>query len=183
MNRLFVGLLIGFSALTSQAGYLLWFTVTNESQGTAVTDYYNSLKESQGLSSDTTYANVYAVKTDGSSESPIDLGSYGFTSEWQIDDKASVSLSALDDHTKYSYYIEIANSAGIEPEKLATAMGNTAYAALATSITEDDIGVTPPAAVWHGQSGGYRAAPEPTSAMLMLLGVAGLALKRKQKKA
>lgn len=87
---------------------------------------------------------------------------------------------ALTGGSSYSYYIELVNSSGSVASSYATS-----YATLQSENviyeTELDVSQVPTATMWHG--GTYRATPEPTSAMLMLIGVAGLALRRKQRKA
>lgn len=68
-----------------------------------------------------------------------------------------------------------------------TAAAATHYQIASGSYTYEDaaedkqIGLNMKTAAWADVGGGGGDAPEPTSAMLMLLGVAGLALRRKQK--
>lgn len=79
----------------------------------------------------------------------------------------------------YVFYIELVNydtatqtftNTGFMTESYSSmASANTGFVGSALNIGQ--------VAVWHG---GAYAAPEPTSAMMILLGLAGLALKRKQ---
>lgn len=74
------------------------------------------------------------------------------------------------DATGYSFYIELMDAAGS-----AVAVSSLLMASDAANYMEVN-GV--PQGTWDG--GTYTAVPEPTSGLLLLLGMAGLALKRKQ---
>jgi len=82
----------------------------------------------------------------------------------------------------YSYFIELASSK-TTPSASVSATTSQTYADLQTAGSIQataELSAVPQATVWH-TSGASSASPEPTSAMLMLLGVAGLALRRKQR--
>lgn len=88
------------------------------------------------------------------------------------------------DYTQGTYYFAVLfNSKGTTSE---TAFD---YFAVSTALTGDPAAVspaTPLALTWQSSSQGWpaytqtTAAPEPTSGLLLLLGMAGLALKRKR---
>lgn len=84
----------------------------------------------------------------------------------------TVTPSFLNDSDYSSFYIELFNS---KNESVAVSQGMS-YSDLATMGAITMTLVSTPT-VWHGDS---YAAPEPTSGLLMLLGVAALGLKRRK---
>lgn len=88
-------------------------------------------------------------------------------------EKGSAVISVdVTNYTDKSFYIELLNE-NLESVATSQLMSYEALASFRTATT------TPTqTAAWTG--GSYTAVPEPTSALLMLLGMAGLALKRKQ---
>ncbi len=72
----------------------------------------------------------------------------------------------------WSYYIELLN------EKADGSTEAVAVSSLATWESLAKFISTQPTTPWMG--GSYHAVPEPTSGLLLLLGVAGLALRRKR---
>ena len=73
----------------------------------------------------------------------------------------------------YSYYVQIFNEAHEAIAESAVLTWDDLLAADAVSVTMTHAGAG------TATFGGFTAVPEPTSALLMLLGMAGLALKRK----
>jgi len=184
MKKLVFGFAIVMAAFTSQASYLWW-----EMNSTDMTDI-GAWAKSQGLYSEDVMARVVAVTYDESGKEVRQSVSApaGFVSEWYTAPNQSVDLSAFgENYQTYSYYVEVVKASTTASEQTLIGRNNkaTSYTDLSAngSITGSLSDVPPATAVWHGGSGSPTAAPEPTSAMLMLLGVAGLALKRKQKKA
>jgi len=181
MKKLVIAFGIVMVAAASQASYL-WFTVNNDDTGYSnISSYLTSLKEAGTISGiDDIYVGI--VADNGTSKTTLYTDT-PLTSEWQIAPaQANVDLSSLTgDLNSYSFYVEIASSKAGVYNPVGTGASQT-YTALNTAgYVSESMSEVPAVGVWH--SGGYKATPEPTSAMLMLLGVAGLALKRKQKKA
>ena len=89
-------------------------------------------------------------------------------------DKAAY-FAQLDSDQSYYYFVELVNESGL--------MGYYSlgqYGDLQAYIASADLQILPQSAWGETQ---YKAIPEPTSGLLLLLGVAGLALRRKVRKA
>jgi len=184
MNKFIVSAFAFAAAISAQASYLYWQVDATDIQEV------NSWAVQGGTDWGT--AILYAVDEDGN-KTVVDY-SYngsdgaagtGFASQ------SSVDLSKISGAANYSYYVELVSGAYSGSGTVSgTVIGSASQAMTYTQLqeadmlydTELDASSIQQAQVWHGGSGGYRAAPEPTSAMLMLLGVAGLALRRKQRK-
>ena len=99
----------------------------------------------------------------------------------------AINLSQLTDATAYSFYIELVNWNGSSGQFDVVAVSDGAqtkgvtYATLVQSGFIDDgemgLPITSPAQVWHG---GSYSVPEPSCALLVMMGVGLLALKRKK---
>lgn len=91
-----------------------------------------------------------------------------------INGQAGTSIAMADVTGYESFYVELINSSG---EAIARS-GTELYADLASNgyIAEGASEVA--MATWHPS--GYKAVPEPTSALLMMMGVAFLGLKRRK---
>lgn len=155
--------------------------------------------------SDLTYtgARVFA-STDGGAESRVYLnlgyGDYDTGAFQNLGTAVQVPLydsvvAVVDSSTLggnpsgYSFYIELINYSAWESNPTASSIASGAFVAQSDSssaMTYADLeakhyvgaDLSPVSmAVWHG--GSYTTVPEPTSAMLVLFGLAGLALKRR----
>ena len=84
----------------------------------------------------------------------------------------TVQADIIGDYVGKNFYIELMDATGS-----AVAVSDMLLASTAANYMEIN-GAPPAGGAWTG--GSYTAVPEPTSALLMLLGMAGLALKRKQ---
>lgn len=151
----------------SQASYLYWQVDTADAEGIA----FN-------------YARV--VADNGSGAQILDItDDVGVTKEGYAvvakGAKAAINLDQLGDASAYSFYIELVNydSSAKTFDVVGSSQANpTSYANLvaANFISLDDVMQIPSTEVWHG---GTYSVPEPTSAMLVMMGLGLLALKRK----
>jgi len=156
MRTSIIACLFAVAALSAQASYLQWQVSTSQVEGLQEWDT----------------ATFYEVDVDGTKTA--------LKTAQAIDGEVgpvTVDLGDLTTKTGYGYYIELVNNSSSTPTLSGYQQGT--YASLAESVTTSLDVENLQAQVWHG--GSYNA-PEPTSAMLMLLGVAGLALRRKQRK-
>jgi len=177
MKKVIIGFCVTLAALASQANYL-WWQVDGSENGMGDIAYY--IKEELNLSSDDVAARVVAVDENGHVQGTS--ATAGFIDEWYTAPNQTVDLSSFGDgYTGYSYYVEIVKAS--DSSYIAKNKEAQQYNSLSGSITETLSDLPSVQTVWHGGgAGGYAAAPEPTSAVLLLLGVAGLALRRKQRK-
>lgn len=82
----------------------------------------------------------------------------------------------------YTYYIELYNSSNVLVSRSAGSTGSQLSTGDYIYGSADFASMLDPASinVWHG-GGSYSAVPEPTSAILMMFGMAFLGLKRKNR--
>lgn len=183
MKKVLFGLCVAFATASVQASYLMWQVDSNEDTSlSAVQDYATAL----GLDYTMLAARVVAVDGSGTKTYLKDASGVetaGFVDEL-VSQRTNVDLSELTGSlNSYSYYVEIVKAADHSFIVGENAL-RSSYSDISTSIAQTLEDIPTVTSTWHGGgAGGYKATPEPTSAMLMLLGVAGLALKRKQKKA
>lgn len=178
MKKLLFALAVAICAVSAQASYLYWQVDSSNLGALGITDSGSSylfngntitgvnIKDAETG----TALNSYLVPT-GDTATGTDLIASG-GAIWAIDLNTSGS-------TANAFYVELIGYDNAVYNNGTGAIGvSETYA---TSTMKEYIGsslVSVPAAVWHG--GGAIAAPEPTSAMMILLGLAGIALKRKQ---
>ncbi len=164
MKKIVIGLVIAVMSVTAQAAYLWWQVDSS--------DFAGKLNNNGG---DVIGANVYY----SNAESPVHgegtlltRGEIDFGSPYKID------VSMLGEG--YSFYIELIGYDSKVYGEGTGVVGNGEWATYASlseagSITTslDITSIT----AWHGTA---YAAPEPTSAMLMIMGLALLSLKRRK---
>ena len=174
MKKVFFAATAAILAASVQAEYLYWQVDSSTASGLT----YNG-------------ARVFA-STDGGAASreylDIGYGDFDSGSFVKFDNKkvqlplyeavvAEVDTSIYGSTSGYSFYIELINYSDASFVAQTDASSAMTYSQLeAAHFVGADLSPVS-MAVWHG--GSYTTVPEPTSAMLVLFGLAGLALKRR----
>ena len=173
MKKLLLTLGVLLAASMSNAAYLYWQLDNSSADSTSVTIY----------------------GTNGSGD-PVEVQAYGLAQD-EYGNPVLVAVEstnlrnnlvyAIDENSiqnGYSYYIEITHSdSTTTTSKEISASEFRSYTAesATTSLADIDSGdATVP--IWHASAGGGMSpVPEPTSAILMMFGMAFLGLKRKNR--
>lgn len=164
MKKILVALAIGLFSATSQAAYLYWQVSQDDIEKAHLVD-----------GSSVTHADLYVIDMSSSSAEAKKLGTYKVGGDEHVNIDVSNYAAG-----NYAFYIEVYNWSRGSESVLGTSYSditNNTYEQLAV---KHYIGTTldvPTLKVWHG---GAVAAPEPTTGLLMLFGLAGLALKRRK---
>lgn len=172
MKKLLVAMIAGLAGFAANAAYLYWQVESSDYSNITEPDRVNAY-------------NVYAVESNGTQHF-LD-GYRGDAGSMNMSEAQTVDLGVYSG-ANYSYYVELMNYSNGTASKLGYS-DSMSYADMVQKnyITDNLLSVSQ-VSVWHGVAvdhstpgggGGYNA-PEPTSAMMILLGLAGLALKRKQ---
>lgn len=156
MKKFALALLLGLVAGVTQADLMLFWTSGNEySIGE---DRYDNAA----------YATLYVETSNGfKALDSIETGNYVDTNITGYEDKAT------------QYMLRLFNSKGEAIAESNPAAYSTIIASGNTWYT-DTMGMKADAAAVLNSNMTFQAVPEPTSGLLMLLGLAGLALKRKR---
>ena len=179
MRKLLFASFIAFAAFAANAAYLYWQV------DDAAIDTYNGTLSS---SSDSAYAGsgVYFKLKDSAGNyyggAAGDPGSTYGTSGVVAGGKAATgSYYSSGINEGFSYYVEMYNSDNwlIARSASISSPSSDWTAGYSENIRTANLSTIPTVEIWH--VGGFVAVPEPTSAMLMLLGAAFLGLKRKNR--
>lgn len=165
-------MLIGSAGAASADSYLYWMIDTTS----AGSDYAYARIRDVNTPGDASYLTIY----DGSFEDPYTDGVGGVSGAAKeyvdlaaaVNDGFYASLAGIDTSTA-SFVVELYNDSG---KFLAQSFADGAYGNLSAYIYRGGISA-PPAVPW---TAGSFDVPEPSSGLLMLLGMAGLALRRKR---
>ena len=172
-NFLIVGLVM-LAATAAHASYLYW-QVNASDLNDAIAEYNTKYNPTTALTQEN-ITGARLVQVVNGVEQMVDgvlAGDFGKMQDYALD------VEGAGDN--YSYYIEIiSKEPGLPYEQVAKSTMKT-YTELVTAnpnvIYTSELDV-PKLAAWTG--GTYTAAPEPTSGLLVLIGVGLLGLKRKR---
>lgn len=159
-------LIIGFAALAARADLMLYWTVDlsdpeAESLNNAISSFYNG-----GTYSDALYA---MIKGKGSGDAAL-------LDTIAVGSKVDTNITGWDSSFK-NYIIEIYNSSDLVA--YSDVFSYDQLVAGSATWETDTLGMKATAPKNFGALG-FRATPEPTSGLLILVGLAGLALKRRR---
>lgn len=179
MKKLLAIAAVAFFAGSSDAAFLYWQVDSGDYKGT---DYVTG----QSLAElNASYARVYSIDSHASEtmltiSDPI-TGETTYNKMVSIGTgRAVINLDQIGRDASYSFYIELVNYNADTGNFDFVAKSETfTYTQLQQSnFIDEGTSILPQEKVWHG--GSYTATPEPTSAMLVMMGLGLLALKRKK---
>ena len=188
MKKMIIMALVAACAIVAQAATCSW-TVTNvyagnstdKSTGIAYFLTTDMLADASSLSGKSA-AEITAALGSAYSFTPTTAGTYSVSAANAIEN----SVLGLQDGKSYTGYLLIFNAATVADATSFFTTGTKAFTTMeGANNTAINIGTqkTASQAAWSGSVGGGDApgVPEPTSGLLLLVGGAMLALRRKQK--
>lgn len=166
MKKVLFGVIMAMVAVSAQASYLWWQVDT--------ADFDGKLNNDGNVIGATMYAFKAADKSD---KSAIGGAIVDYDAPMSINIEEVFGSESV--ASGYSFYVELT---GYDSKVYGTTTGVVGvgevktYAQLASSITST-MSAIPSLGPWHG---GAYTVPEPTSAMMMMVGVALMALRRRK---
>ena len=181
MKKLMIAAAIVCAACVSQAASFVWSITTYENVGPTEAynlpagDEYAGLLDVSKASMAYIYLGEDLVSSCSADPDEWVWGTYGGVDSPASHDKVNAISSATDTEHLQTFRVLLRTDDGkYEAEKLVTAVIATVEGLGETTYMQQVFVETP------FQTGDWKAVPEPTSGLLLLLGVAGLALKRKR---
>lgn len=179
MKKLIIAATIAFASIVAQASTINWglnagtsLDATKFASGTAYFIAINDLARPTTLTADTAgdwYKNNIATVKSSALITSATVANGEFY-------KAADDALASADRSRQNYWLLIDNDATSDADHY------FAVSTLNKGVTFNSSSQLALTATWNGgtQMSTYAAVPEPTSGLLMLLGIAGLALRRKR---
>ena len=160
--------LLGGTLFAAGDMYLYWMIAED---ATTVTDAKGQTIPTAGMK-----ASIHRTDGSGADLGLLDLYDSSYTSfgtEIGVGDVQGFPvLAGVTGYENYSFFVELSSDAGVFRSTTAS------YSSLASYISSMS-GIDYPATGGYG-FGNFSVAPEPTSGLLLLLGVAGLMLRRRR---
>lgn len=183
MKKFLLMLCITLVASIASAEYMYWQLDTSD---------YTEAKEDDVITAQLKYGededsvvSMYALVYDSVND------------EWVLSDTPTdtiypnatyaIDTTKMDTTDAYSYYVEVSKNGSVVDDYAGsknTMTGSEFKSYTDTAVVSGDLtdGIKDMVApVWHASTGGMSPAPEPTSAILMMFGMAFLGLKRKNR--
>ena len=170
MKKLIAICAVALSMGSFADSYLYWMVSDSTSWDVSPAPTYNAARiaYANGDGSSTGYLTLYSINAE----------SIGTSIGFDAEDGTGSLYAGLVTYTEgYSYYIELLNDSTVVGKSSTLAYSEAANNILA-SISQTDIQSS--ATAWAPNFTATSAVPEPTSGMLLLFGLAGLALRRKR---
>jgi len=177
MKKLMIALAAVVSAVAVQAASINWgldVTALDSTYGPAVgsvtvsalTESFTQAFDGSGMAS----FNISGTSDAG--------GIFAAGTEWTVKTTATLWNDAMDKSAPYVYsYVFTMPALPSDDPSIQAALGGIAGD---IAMALDPLGTGTLPSIEQAAAAGWTAAPEPTSGLLLLLGVAGLALKRKR---
>ena len=166
MKKILVLGVIAFAAMVSQASYLYW-QVSGED--------ISSITHTSDPNMHVNYATVWAVAENG------DKVDVGWSNVSLSGDGEFMHINAADldsyEGTAYSYYIELANYSTSYDNR--TVLAESELWSYDRLVSAGYVQVDHLTSIQQAWTGGAYSVPEPTSALMILLGLSALALRRR----
>lgn len=175
MKKLFIGLAMVIAAATAHAEYLYWQVgdFASSAIDTSGEHEYSFTFWQTDQDGNTSQRDTYVYNpVSGQYESLTTVDSYTAQNTQMYADVNADSVG-----TQYSYYVEITGYNTSTGQQWINRSESVTYAAASANMTTDLGSVSSIPTAW---SGGSYSAPEPTGGLLVLIGGALLALRRRR---
>lgn len=172
MKKFVLSVAIGLAAWAGNAAYLYWQVDSSAGDNSASSfEGYNAatIGYYEGSAADGTWLQNRTGKTE--------LGTFDATGG-SMGAPAAIDISSLTDGS-YTFYIELVNYDSVGDTLTHVAYGEefTYQQLVDKGFVGTDLKPSLVSAAWHG--GTYHAVPEPTGALMLVIGMAFLGLKRR----
>lgn len=182
MKKCFLLILSTLSISIAHADFIFWQVATE--YDTALNDFVAN-RVAGGYAKDADSIGLRLWADNGTSQKLItningfDLGNDYYLSYSGLKANPQWALSAdVGEATSWSFYVEVAATADGSNYDTIGVSGSTSYAdLLSQGRTQDSVALSPVQRVWIASP---YSVPEPTSALMLLLGMGALALRRRR---
>ena len=173
MGVVLAGVLGAFSASAIEGSFLYW--MVNTSDGTTDEITYDRVQVRAYTGTDVDSGSALTLYYGNGSQVDTDMGTTFMSASDVADGLPFYAALATSYGSSYSYVVELFNDS-VKVGESAPLLYTDAMAKNIAYVTS--AGTLPASAVWS--AGGFTAVPEPNSALLVILGCAALALRRRK---